>query len=100
MKYKVHFTLTIHSLNDEKAVFFHKKLELPFVPFIGLRLSENLGSSEPVSSIAWCQESSEFNCHIDSREVEMDDGFDLDLEYLIEEALDNGWIGKSKIYEV
>lgn len=93
MEYEVHFSLTIRSLDSTKAVFFGKKLNLPFVPFIGLRLSEKLGSSEPVSAITWSHEQQEFHCHIDSQEVEMDDGYDLDLEFLIEQAKDNGWEG-------
>lgn len=101
MEYKTHITLTIRSSDNTKAVYFWKKLTLPFVPFIGLRINEKLtGSSEPVSSITWSQESQEFYCHIDSREVEMDDGYNLDLEFLIEQAKDNDWEGSGDIREI
>jgi len=100
MEYKVHFSLAIRSLDGTKAAFGAKKLLLPFVPFVGLRLQEKLGASEPVSSITWSDEKQEFHCHIDVYEVEMNDGYDLDLDFLIENAKDNGWEGISKVHEI
>lgn len=100
MEYKTHFTLVIRNSDSTKAAFFGKKINLPFVPFIGLRLSEKFGSSEPVSSITWSHEQQEFQCHIEAREVFMNDEDYLDLKFLIEQAKDNGWEGKGKIHEI
>ncbi len=99
MEYSVRFSLTIRSLDGSKAAFFGKRLTLPFVPFIGLRLAEGEGVTEPVVSVVWSAVDQEFHCHIDSSEVEMDDGYDLDMTFLIDRAKANGWEGAGRIYD-
>lgn len=99
MEYSVRFSLTIHSLDGSKAASFGKRLTLPFVPFIGLRLAESEGVTEPVVSVVWSAVDQEFRCHIDSSEVEMDDGYDLDMTFLIDQAKANGWEGAGRIYD-
>ena len=99
MEYRVRFSLTIHSLDGSKAAFFGKRLTLPFVPFIGLRLAESEGITEPVVSVVWSASDQEFRCHIDSSEVEMADGYDLDMTFLIDQAKANGWEGAGRIHD-
>jgi hypothetical protein len=100
MEYKIHFTLTIRSLDKTKATTGYKKMVLPFVPFLGMRLEEKLGLSEPIVSISWSNEEQEFYCHIDSSEIEMDDGFDLDMDFLIDQARKNKWLKIGNVHEV
>jgi len=100
MEYRVHFSLTIHSFDGTKAAFFGKEMLLPFVPSLGLRLQGALSASEPVNSVTWSQSDQRFSCHIDSYEIDMNDGYDLDLAFLIEQAKADDWEGGSRIYEV
>jgi hypothetical protein len=100
MEYKVHFSLTIHSVDGSKAVFFGKEMLLPFVPFLGLQLREELGPSEPVKSVTWSPLDQKFFCHIDSYEVEVSDGYNVDLAFLIIQAKANGWQGDGRIHTV
>jgi hypothetical protein len=100
MSYSVQFTLAIRSFDQKRAAFLSKKLSLPFVPFVGLRLVEPSGNSEPVVSVAWSDESQSFHCHIDAIQAQMPSGCELDLDYMIESARDNGWEGAAKIYQL
>jgi len=100
MEYKVHFSLTIWSLERDKRVFGSKELSLPFVPFIGLRLQESYGASQPVVSISWNDDKKTFHCHIEDQGTEMDDGYDLNLDFLVKTAKKNGWSGFNETYEI
>lgn len=99
MEYDVHFSLTIYSLDGSKAATFGKRMMLPFVPFIGLRLAERESVTDPVLSVVWSAVDQEFRCHIDSSEVEMADGYDLDMAFLIDQAKANGWVGSGRVYD-
>jgi hypothetical protein len=99
MEYSVRFSLTIHNHDGSKAAFFGKRLTLPFVPFIGLRLAESEGVTEAVESVVWSAIDQEFRCHINSSEVEMADGYDLDMAFLIDQAKANGWEGTGRVYD-
>ena len=68
--------------------------------FLGLRLQEKRGSSEPVVLITWSDKNQEFHCHIDDSETKMADGYDLNMEFLIKEAQKNGWLEIDKVYDV
>ncbi|QSX36949.1 hypothetical protein [Shewanella sedimentimangrovi] len=100
MDYQVHFSLTIRSFDGKTAAFLSKQMSLPFVPFIGLRLAQANGASEPVVSVAWDEVSQSFQCHIDAHEAEMPAACRLGLDYLVQAAKDNGWQGAGKIYEL
>jgi hypothetical protein len=100
MEYGVHFSLTIHSFDGTKAASLGKKMLLPFVPFLGLRLQGELSASEPVNAVTWSQTDQQFSCHIDSYELDMNDGYDLDLAFLIEQAKADDWEGEGRIYEI
>lgn len=102
MEYKVHFSLTIWSLERDRQVFGSKELSLPFVPFIGLRLEESYGSSPPVLSISWNDDKKYFHCFIEDQEteVEYEYGYDVNLEFLVEKAKEDGWSGFNKTYEI
>ncbi|QYJ75024.1 hypothetical protein [Shewanella sp. FJAT-52076] len=100
MRFQVQFTLAIRSFDRKRAAFLSKKLTLPFVPFVGLQLVEPSGNSEPVISVAWSDETRTFHCHIDAIQAQMPQGCELDLDYLIESARENGWEGAAKIYDL
>lgn len=100
MDYKAHITLTIWSLDGSKAVTGYKELTLPFVPFVGLRLMERHGPSQPIVSVAWSDNDQMFFCHVEDREVETGDLYNLDLKFLVETAKRNGWSEFGSPYDV
>ena len=92
MEYKVKFSLIIW--NEKRTIFTGgaKELLLPFAPFVGLRLQEGI-QNYPIASVSWSHDEQCFYCRIEVHEEEMDDGYDLDMKFLIETAKECGWVG-------
>lgn len=99
MEYVVNFKLAIYNSDKTRACFGHKTMTLPFPPFIGLRLQEKM-SNDPITDVSWSNEHQEFTCHIKRYEEIMDDGSMLDMEFLVDLAKQDGWLGLNRTYDI
>lgn len=86
--YKVHLLLHIwdsQTLDQSKNwAVAYKKIEMPFIPFIGLEIDFPLERNQKIKSIKWSMESNSFSCTLQdefSRCGIDDPMFDEWLEY-------------------
>lgn len=92
MQYKVYINLTIRTLDGLKSSTGYKEITLPFVPFIGLQLSDRLGPSQPIASVTWSEKEQMFFCHIEDGESK-DTYPEIDFDFLVKNAKRSNWLG-------
>ncbi|MCR4532591.1 hypothetical protein [Acinetobacter venetianus] len=92
--YNVNLLLYIwdsHNLEESRNwALAYKKIEMPFIPFIGLEIDFPLERNQKIKSIRWSMESDSFTCTL-GNEYSLYGVDDPMFEEWIEYYKDHGW---------
>ncbi|WP_323889236.1 hypothetical protein [Aeromonas caviae] len=97
MNYKVKLSLIVRDVDKTCFCAGAKELSLPFVPFVGLRLHEDM-QVYTLATVGWADNEQCFYCSVEMSEELLSDGDLIDMDFIIETAKNSGWVGFNKIH--
>ncbi|USV57481.1 hypothetical protein [Aeromonas encheleia] len=98
MNYKVKLSLTVRNLDNTCFCSGSKELNLPFAPFAGLRLHEEM-QVYTLAAIGWADHEQCFYASVEMSEEQLSDGDLIDMDFIVETAKGSGWVGFNKIFK-
>lgn len=99
MEYQAVLTLNILSEDGTRCAVGQREITLPFPPYVGLEITEQWRFGFTLKSVIWSIDDQRFHCGIEERERDADDTF-LDMEFLISEAKECGFVGFKKVVDL
>ncbi|MOA28703.1 hypothetical protein D3C78_1496650 [compost metagenome] len=98
MNYKVKLSLIVRDVDKTCFCSGSKELNLPFAPFSGLRLHEEM-QVYTLAAVGWADHEQCFYGSIEISEELLPDGDLIDMDFLVETAKSTGWVGFNKIHK-
>lgn len=71
---------------------FSREMELPFPPYLGLRIATEQWECEPLDRIEWAAAESLFKCSVADEYPNRSGQREIDHDALVQRALGNGWL--------
>ncbi|MFZ5531629.1 MAG: hypothetical protein ACOY4U_11355 [Pseudomonadota bacterium] len=76
--------------SDSKRLMLRRELNLPFVPFIGLNLTDGVWYGPPIVEVTWSTSSNEFSCMLEPYFASKHG--DMTVQEVDDWAADEGWV--------